>query len=298
MTQVSTQNNAPLSLKGFFTQDAVKSKFAELLGKKAPGFITSVMQVVSNNKLLAKSDMNSIYQAAAMAATLDLPINNNLGHAWIVPYGGKAQFQIGWKGFVQLAQRTGQYKRINVCAVHENQFESWNELTEDLNAAFEIQGTGPIVGYVAYFSLKTGFEKTSFWFKEKVEAHGKLYSKSYSDGPWKNNFNAMAMKTVLKSTLSKWGPLSIELQQAFSSDQAIVQDAEEGTYEYPDNDPNGTETPSAELERVLFILADLHTDAEINEFVFKVDTDSWPEADKSEFMNAVANRRIYIHNSK
>lgn len=298
MTQVSTTNGGGLTLKGFFTQDAVKAKFSELLGKKSTGFITSVMQVVSNNTLLLKADMNSIYQAAAMAATLDLPINNSLGHAWIVPYGNKAQFQIGWKGFVQLAQRTGQYRNINVCAVYENQFKSWNELTEDLNGAFTERGTGAIVGYVAYFSLLNGFEKTNFWYKDKVEAHGRKYSKSFGNGPWKDNFDAMAMKTVLKSTLSKWGPLSIELQHALLADQSTIGDMENGEYDYPDNDDQQQIKISEELERALSILPDLHTDNEVSEFVFKVDTSSWNEEDKNAFFVAVDAHRIQLNEAR
>ncbi len=281
MSTLVAQSNQGMTLKGFFSQDSVKAKFAELLGKKSTGFITSVMQVVTNNNLLAKADMNSIYQAAAMAATLDLIINNNLGHAWIVPYGNKAQFQIGWKGFVQLAQRTGQYKRINVVSVYENQFESWNELTEDLNAAFSIKGEGKIVGYAAYFSLLNGFEKTNFWFRERAEAHGRRFSKSFNSGPWKDDFDAMAMKTVLKSTLSKWGPLSIELQTAFASDQSIIEDAAEGNYSYEDNADNKPAAilMSEELKRVSFILDDLYTSKEVIDFIAKVDTSSWSDAD-------------------
>lgn len=290
MSNQVAQSNQGMTLKGFFSQDSVKAKFSELLGKKSTGFITSVMQVVSNNNLLAKADMNSIYQAAAMAATLDLIINNNLGHAWIVPYGNKAQFQIGWKGFVQLAQRTGQYKRINVVPVYSNQFESWNELTEDLNAAFSIKGEGSIIGYAAYFSLLNGFEKTNFWFRERAEAHGKRFSKSFSSGPWVSDFDAMAMKTVLKSTLSKWGPLSIELQQALNSDGAVIEDAADGSYSYEDNPAGEPTIMNEELKRALFMLNDLKTAKEVRDFVIRVDTSKWPDADVNAFTDAITDK--------
>jgi recombination protein RecT len=296
MSNQVAQSNQGMTLKGFFSQDSVKSKFAELLGKKSTGFITSVMQVVSNNKLLAKADMNSIYQAAAMAATLDLIINNNLGHAWIVPYGDKAQFQIGWKGFVQLAQRSGQYKRINVVSVYENQFESWNELTEELIADFNTKGEGKIIGYVAYFQLLNGFEKTNFWFRERAEAHGRRFSKSFSSGPWKDDFDAMAMKTVLKSTLSKWGPLSIELQKALSADQSIIEDAANGSYSYEDNDNKGGEPTlyREELARAILLLNDLHTENEINEFVFSVITEHWSEGERATFNEEINKKKLAV----
>ena len=146
---------------------------------QAPGFISSVLQVVNDNKILAKADPTTVLNAAATAASLDLPINNNLGFAWIVPYKGQAQFQIGWKGLVQLALRTGAYKRINVVPVFENQFTSYNSLSENLVADMEKVGEGPIVGYAAYICLNTGFEKLAYWTRDKVEAHAKKYSKAY-----------------------------------------------------------------------------------------------------------------------
>lgn len=225
-----------IQVKQFFNRDGVKAKFQELLGAKSTGFITSVMQVVNGNNYLQKASPESIYNAAAMAATLDLPINNNLGFAWIVPYGNQAQFQMGWKGYVQLAQRTGQYKAINVIEVYESQFNAYNRLTEELDADFTQNPAGSVVGYVAYFKLLNGFEKTAFWTVEEVKAHGKKFSKTFDQrgGVWASNFDAMAKKTVLKNTLSKWGILSIEMQQAVIVDQAVINDAETLDVEYVD----------------------------------------------------------------
>ena len=225
-----------VAVKDFFLRDDVKKKFQELLGQKSVGFITSVMQVVNNNKLLQSASPASIYNAAAMAATLDLPINQNLGFAWIVPYGNQAQFQVGWKGIIQLANRTGQYKAINVVEVYENQFKSYNRLTEELDADFTQEGNGNIIGYVAYFKLLNGFEKTSFWTVEEVKKHAQQFSKTYkqSNGVWATSFNAMAKKTVLKNTLSKWGILSIEMQNAVIADQAIINDVETLDVDYVD----------------------------------------------------------------
>lgn len=252
-----------LTVKSYFEKEGVQKKFQELLGKKSVGFITSVMQVVNSNNLLQKATPESVYSAAAMAATLDLPINNNLGFAWIVPYNEKfkdqqgkwqikcvAQFQMGWKGFVQLANRSGQYKAINVLEVYENQFKAFDRLSEELQADFTVVGSGKVVGFVAYFKLINGFEKTCYWSMEEVERHGAKFSKTYghANGVWKTDFNAMAKKTVLKNTLSKWGILSIEMQQATVVDQAVVNDADTLDIEYVDG---GTQEEVAEPKKEL-----------------------------------------------
>lgn len=242
-----------VAVKDFFLRDDVKKKFQELLGQKSVGFITSVMQVVNNNKLLQSASPASIYNAAAMAATLDLPINQNLGLAWIVPYGNQAQFQVGWRGFVALAKRSGQYKAINVVEVYENQFKSFNTLTEEIDADFTLKGEGKVIGYVAYFRELNGFEKTSFWTVEEVKQHGAKFSKTYNqaNGVWKTNFDAMAKKTVLKNTLSKWGTLSIEMQNAVIADSAIINDVETLDVDYIDS---GEAKP--ELAKPLFTESD------------------------------------------
>ncbi|WP_348722354.1 recombinase RecT [Tenacibaculum sp. 190524A05c] len=226
-----------LSTKDLFGQKSIQERFEKLLGKKAPGFISSVLQVINGNKLLKNADPNTVLNAAATAAILNLEINPNLGFAWIVPYKGQAQFQMGWKGFVQLALRTGQYKRINVTEVYENQFTSFNRLTEELNANFDVVGTGEIVGYASYFMLNNGMEKMTYWSKEEVTNHAQKYSKAYgkSHSPWsdKDQFHAMAKKTVLKNMISKWGIMSIEMQRAQLADQSVQQN--EGNYQYIDN---------------------------------------------------------------
>lgn len=230
-----------LTTKSLFQQSDIQKRFEQLLGKKAQGFISSVLQVVNSNNILNKANPTTVLNAAATAAALDLPINPNLGFAWIVPYKGNAQFQMGWKGYVQLALRTGQYERINVTEVYKNQFKAFNALTEELDADFNTHGSGEIVGYVAYFKLINGFEKTEYWSKEKVIDHAKRFSQSYTSksSPWndKTLFDAMAKKTVLKNMISKWGIMSIELQTATIADQSVQE--QEGNYHYPDN-PNST----------------------------------------------------------
>lgn len=239
-----------ITTKEYFAKEGVKKKFEELLGKKSVGFITSVMQVVNGNNLLQKASPESIYNASAMAATLDLPINNNLGFAWIVAYSGVAQFQMGWKGFVQLALRTGQYKAINVIEVYESQFKSYDRLTEEFNADFKQLGTGKVVGYAAYFRLLNGFEKTSFWSTEDVKQHAKKHSKTFTQtgGVWNSDFDAMAKKTVLKNTLAKWGILSVDMQQALISDQAVIKNIETMEVSYVDNETQ--DIPTVEVEEI------------------------------------------------
>lgn len=235
-----------LTTKDLFGQKSIQQRFEAILGKKAQGFISSVLQVINSNNLLSKADPTTVLNAAATAASLDLPINPNLGFAWIVPYKGQAQFQIGWKGFVQLALRTGQYQRINATEVYENQFRSFNRLTENLDADFNIEGEGEIVGYAAYFKLNNGMEKMAYWSKKEVIKHAKKYSKAYekSFSPWQDadQKHAMALKTVLKNTLAKWGIMSIEMQTAQLADQAVQ--SQEGQYDYVDNE----ETIDAEVD--------------------------------------------------
>lgn len=244
-----------LTTKDLFSQKSIQQRFEAILGKKAQGFISSVLQVINGNRLLSTADPQTVLNAAATAASLDLPINPNLGFAWIVPYKGKAQFQMGWKGFVQLALRTGQYQRINVTEVFENQFKSFNRLTEELIADFDVEGKGDIVGYASYFRLNNGMEKMTYWSKEEVINHAKKYSQAYGKGsmsPWndKDQFHAMAKKTVLKNAISKWGIMSIEMQTAQLVDQS-VQD-QEGDFKYIDNTIDvDAESEAEETSRIL-----------------------------------------------
>lgn len=243
-------SNELAPIKNLLSEDSVQKKIREVVGKKSEIFTSSIVQIVGNNKLLAKSDPKTVLNACITATTLDLPINQNLGFAWIVPYKGKAQFQMGWKGFVQLALRTQQYEAINVVDVYENQFGSYNSLTEEFEGDFSIEGEGEVVGYACYFKLKNGFKKFSYWSKNKVTKHAKKYSQSFgkSFSPWadKEQFNAMARKTVLKNTLSKWGIMSIQMQDAITFDQSVQN--EQGKAEYIDNKVEDVEIVSENEE--------------------------------------------------
>lgn len=240
---MSNQTTA-VTLKSMLGNDNVKARFQEILGKKAPGFISSILSVANSNTLLQKADPKTVMNSAVIAATLDLPINPNLGFAYIVPFGGQAQFQLGYKGFVQLAMRSGQYKTINVREVYEGEIISENKFTGEYE--FGEKTSDRVVGYMSFFKLVNGFEKFLYMSKEELEAHGKKYSQTYKRGGglWASDFDSMAKKTCLKQLLSKYGILSIEMQRAQTFDQAVVKNdliqdnVDEADVEYVDNDPS------------------------------------------------------------
>ncbi|KSU06069.1 Recombinational DNA repair protein RecT (prophage associated) [Lactococcus lactis subsp. lactis] len=199
----------------------VKKKFEEVLGKKTEGFVASLLSVVGNSNL-KNADANSVMTAAMKAATLDLPIEPSLGFAYVIPYGREAQFQIGYKGFIQLALRSGQLTGLNCGIVYESQFVSYDPLFEELELDFTQQASGDAVGYFASMKLANGFKKVTYWSKEQVLAHKKKFVKS-ANGPWRDHFDAMAQKTVLKAMLTKYAPASIEskmIQTAITEDDS------------------------------------------------------------------------------
>ncbi|MDY5716029.1 MAG: recombinase RecT [Veillonella caviae] len=223
------------TLKGMLASADIKKRFDDILGKKSAGFISSVISVASNNKLLAKADPATIIGAAAQAATLDLPINQNLGFAYIIPYGDKAQFQLGYKGYIQLAQRSGQYKDFGAKTVYEGEIEYENRLLDKFK--FGERTSDKVIGYFAYFTLINGFEKYLFVSIEDMQKHAKKYSKNYKGGTdtWGlTDFNTMAEKTVLKRLLSKFGPLSIETTAAalaIQNDGGVIRMDKDGNFD-------------------------------------------------------------------
>jgi recombination protein RecT len=255
-----------LTVKTLFSQDNVRKKFEEMMGKKAQGFITSVLQIVASNNLLANADPMSVYNSAAVAATLDLPLNNNLGFAYIIPFNQKqpdgqykqvAQFQLGYKGFIQLAQRSGQFKTISATPIYEGQLIEQNPLTGFV-FDFTKKKSEIIVGYAAYFQLLNGFEKTLYMSSEQLKSHGSKYSQTFKKGfgLWKDDFDAMAIKTVLKLLLAKFAPLSIEMQRAVISDQAVINNAETEDVTYVDNEVVEVDK---EAERIQLMISDCLT---------------------------------------
>lgn len=234
---MATQN---LAIKQYFNQEAVTNKFKELLGSKSTGFVTSVLQVVQNNDSLKDADPKTVFNAAATAAILDLPINNNLGFAYIVPYKGAAQFQMGYKGFIQLAQRSGQVKSIYASEIYDGEILEANPLTGykfDFSKRCTPQQSPKVIGYAARMELLNGFENVLYMTYQQVEAHAKKFSQTYKKGfgVWKDDFDGMAKKTVIKLLLSKVAPLSVEMQKAIIYDQSVVNDFETGNVTYADN---------------------------------------------------------------
>lgn len=213
----------------FFQSEEVKKRFAEVLGDKANGFLLSVNQIIKSNNRLQHVSIESIYNAAVTAALLDLPISESLGYAYIIPRKGEAQFQIGYKGFLQLAHRTGQFVRINQSDVKEGELVHHNRLSGDIEFNWldgKIRNQHPTIGYVSYFRLLNGFESTLYMTTEEMEKHAKTYSDSYrmEKGEWVDNYDRMALKTVLKLNLWRNAPLSSQLRMAIERDQAVIKD--------------------------------------------------------------------------
>lgn len=222
-------------LSSILASPQIKSRFDEVLGKKAPSFVSSILTAVNGNKALQEANPMTVVSSAMIAASLDLPINASLGFAHIVPYGKDAQFQIGWKGLVQLGLRSGQYRSLNVTTVLDGQIKYINRFTGEIEFQDEAI-SDKVIGYLLYFKLLNGFEKYHYMSAKEAFDHGKKYSKSFTRGygPWTDDFDAMALKTVVKMGLGKWGILSVEMQKAFEVDQAIVSDKGE-VADYPDS---------------------------------------------------------------
>lgn len=251
MSNIEKQTSQ-LSTKAYFNQPAVQNKFKELLGAKAPAFVTSVLQAVASNPQLAKADPASIYNSAAVAAILDLPINQSIGQAYIVGYKTKqkdgsykdvAQFQLGYKGIITLAMRSGKFVRLNSTDVREGEIKSRNRMTGAIEFDWiqddKERENKKIIGYLSYFKLTNGFESEFYMSIEEVEAHAKKYSQSYKSGfgMWKDNFDKMALKTVTKLHLnSGQAPLSLQMETAIKVDQAVLQDDQGTTVEYSDHE--------------------------------------------------------------
>jgi len=202
---MSTENTE-ISVKQYFAKPEIEKKLAELVGDDSKSYIMSVLNVVNNNALLASATPKSILNAVLMAAVLGFPINNNLGYAYIVPYGKEAQFQIGYKGFIQLAIRSGHYKYINATPVYKGQLIK-NDPLSGFVFDFSKPKIGNPIGYASEFLLKNGFQKTMYMTMDEILAHGKRYSKTFEKehGVWKKDLHGMCMKTVIKPLLSKWG---------------------------------------------------------------------------------------------
>ena len=270
-----------LAVKDLFQREDVVKKFQELLKNRASSYITSVLSVVSQSEMLAKADPKTVYMAALTSATLDLPINQNLGFAYIVPYKNKswvyeAQFQMGYKGFIQLALRSWQFQTISATPIYEGQLIEENPLTWFV-FDWKAKKSDVVIGYASYFRLLNGFEKVLYMTKADIERHANLYSanyKKYQSGLWKDKFDEMATKTVIKLLLSKFAPLSVEMQKAVIADQGVLQDENFDQVDYPDND----QWAIAEVDLEGKII-DMTATNEVNK---NTATDKQPEAEKTD----------------
>lgn len=204
------------TLKDLMASPGVKKRFEEVLKQRAPQYMTSIVNLYNSDTQLKVCDPMSVIASAMVAATLDLPVDKNLGYAWVVPYSGRAQFQLGYKGYIQLALRTSQYRYINAIPVYEGELIKWDRLREEIVMDESKKSSDKIIGYCGYFELLNGFKKTVYWTREQIEIHKKKFSKS--NFGWNKDYDAMALKTVIRTMLSKWGILSVEMQTAYSKD--------------------------------------------------------------------------------
>ncbi len=236
---MENRNQPKMRFSVAIKSDAYKNLINSTLGDAsiARQFVADISTVVSQNPLLSSCDAGSVISAGLVAQTLKLPMSQSLGFSYLIPYkqkdgSYKAQFQIGFKGFIQLCQRSGQFESLGVRSVHEGEYKGQDEFGDDLFRFSHECDSKPVVGYFAYFKLLNGFKKTIYWTKEQCESHGRRYSKAYSK-LWTTDFDAMAQKTVLKMLLSKYAPMSVDLQKAVTFDQSTVTD--DMTPEYVDN---------------------------------------------------------------
>ena len=224
-TQVATQQKN-MSLGELIHSPAVVGKLNEVWNspQMANSFMSSVISVANGNPQLRNAEPMSIIGAAMVAATMQLQVIPTLGQCYIIPYGKKAQFQVGYLGLLQLCQRSGQFKKILAAPVHEGEYVSGDEFDEEYVFDKKQKKSDKVIGYMAKFELLNGFTKVAYWDIEKVKAHATKFSQAFRAGfnsPWKSDFDAMAQKTVLKSIL-KFAPKSIEMQNAVTFDQSVI----------------------------------------------------------------------------
>ena len=239
MSNLVAQNQNLVTIESTLKSPDIYAKIQEMLGRKPDSYITSVMQVLSSNSMLAGVNADSITGAVFTACAMNLPLNNNLGLAYIVPFKGAAQLQVGYKGYLQLAQRTGQIESINAIAVYDTDTEE--SVLSRLTSLIPKKVTGNVIGYTARLKTVTGFVAVVTMTSDELWEHAHKYSQTYKSAQnqgknysvWHQNFDAMAKKTVLKA-LMKYCPMSVELQKAMESDQGVIN--QDGGISYPDNE--------------------------------------------------------------
>lgn len=255
-----------LGLAAYLTQDAVKNQINSIVGgKDGDKFVTAIVSAVNANPAIKDCTNQSIMAAALLGHSLKLSPSPQLGYYYLVPFNDKeagkvAQFQLGYKGYIQLALRSGQYKKLNVLAIKEGELEYFDPLNEEIKVNLMIdkwdeRENAPTVGYYAMFELVNGFRKAIYWSKGQMENHAITYSPGYKVKKgytfWEKNFDAMAYKTMLRQLISKWGVMSVEMQTAFDSDMAVIHEDGSKTYVENDNEIIDVQTvePAAESKK-------------------------------------------------
>lgn len=248
-----------MGIASFLAQDKIKANIVSVVGEKStPTFISSIVSAVQTNPQLAKCSNKSILSAALLGESLQLTPSPQLGQYYLVPYGDEAQFQMGAKGYKQLAIRSGQYQKIVTSNIKEGELKSYNPITEEFIFEpildEEQRNKLPTVGYYAMFRLNNGFTKELYWSKEKMENHARQYSKGYANDLkkktsytfWSKDFDGMAEKTMIRQLISKWGIMSIQMQKAFEGDMGVIGD--DGKVHYVDNEQDTKEQAINDIE--------------------------------------------------
>lgn len=242
------------SIASFLATDSVKENVKKIVGEKdAQRFISSLVSAVQTNPGLAECTNKSLLNAALLGQSLNLPQSPQLANFYFVPFKNskagttEATFQLGWRGYIALAMRSGQYKKIHVTDIREGELKSYNPIEDEYEFTPITDMTErlqkPVIGYYAYFVLVNGFKKTMYWSREQMDEHAKKYSQSYRKGwdssLWKSDFDKMAYKTMLRQLISKYGPMSVDMERAYVGDQSVVDD--NGNPAYIDNVPDEPE---------------------------------------------------------
>ena len=229
--------------------DTYKNLINNTLGdsKRAAGFVTAITSAVATNPQLAECDPGTILSAGLLGETLQLSPSPQLGQYYLVPFNDRklgrkvAQFQLGYKGYIQLAIRSGQYKKLNAMAIKEGELIRFDPLNEEIKVQLiedeSERDKTPTIGYYAMFEYLNGFRKVIYWSKEKMQNHALEYSQGYRAHKgytfWEKDFDGMAIKTMLRQLISKWGIMSIEFQKAYEADMGVLR--EDNSIEYVDN---------------------------------------------------------------
>lgn len=245
---VKTKSNSRLGLSAYLTQDAVKNQINKVIGgKDGQRFISAIVSATTTNPALQECTNQSILSAALLGESLKLSPSPQLGQYYLVPYndnkkGKVAQFQLGYKGYIQLALRSGYYKKLNVFAIKKGELIRFDPLNEEIEVRLIEDDTereqAETTGYYAMFEYLNGFRKAIYWSKEKMESHALKYSPGFAADKrkktsytfWSKDFDGMAYKTMLRQLISKWGIMSIEMQTAFDADYAVIN--EDGSKNY------------------------------------------------------------------